>query len=252
MQLDAAAKRSFAERFDAIRRLSPDSLIPDEDRWKASIKDLDVGDFLVFDSKTWVIRQIGKYYEFSDDFKKKKKYHWTELRMFAIETGEVKHIEWEIDDELEIVITSEKLDFSQLKDDEGGEGVAEERRESLVKWMQEVLASKVKEVHVSKRLEGSPAIIVNPDGFMTSSMERIMMASKSESGLEAFGNKNLEINPRHQLLVGLDTIRDSDEAFAKSIVEQIHDNAMIQAGLIVEPREMVERSYRILERAVGK
>ncbi len=121
MQLDAAAKRSFAERFDAIRRLSPDSLIPDEERWKASIMDLGLGDFLVFDDKTWVIRQIGIYYEFSDDFKKKKKYHWTELRMFAIETGEVKHIEWEIDDELEIVITSEKLDFSRLKDDEDEE-----------------------------------------------------------------------------------------------------------------------------------
>jgi hypothetical protein len=119
MQLDAAAQRSFAERFDAIRSLSPETLIPPEDRWKASVKDLALGDFLVFDNKTWIIRQIGIYYEFSDDFKKKKKYHWTELRMFAIETGEVKQIEWEFDDELEIVITSEKLDFPQLKDDEG-------------------------------------------------------------------------------------------------------------------------------------
>jgi hypothetical protein len=135
MQLDAAAKRSFAERFDAIRRLSPDSLIPDEERWKASIKDFGLWDFLVFDDKTWVIRQIGKYYEFSDDFKKKKKYHWTELRMFAIETGEVKHIEWEIDDELEIVITAEKLDFSQLKDDEG-EAIDEDDLDEIAenKW----------------------------------------------------------------------------------------------------------------------
>ncbi len=137
------------------------------------------------------------------------------------------------------------------KDDEGGEGVEKDRLESLVKWMAETLGSKVKEVHVSKRLEGSPAIIVNPDGFMTSSMERVMRASRPESGLEAFGNKNLEINPHHQLIVALDSARDSDEAFAKSIVEQIHDNAMIQAGLMVEPREMVERSYRILERALG-
>lgn len=135
MQLDAATKRSFAERFDAIRRLSPDTIIPDEDRWKASIKDSVPGDFLIFDGKTWIIKQIGKYYEFSDDFKKKKKYNWTELRMFAIETGEVKNIEWEIDDELEIVITSEKLVFSQLKDDEG-ENIDEDDLDEIAdnKW----------------------------------------------------------------------------------------------------------------------
>ncbi|MBU0481045.1 MAG: molecular chaperone HtpG [Proteobacteria bacterium] len=146
----------------------------------------------------------------------------------------------------------EVADESGGKDEAPGESVAGDRLDTLVKWMQEVLGTRIKEVQVSKRLEGSPAIIVNPDGFMTSSMERIMRAAKHDSGLAVFGNKNLEINPRHQLIRGLDSLRDSDEEFARSIVEQIHDNAMIQAGLMVEPRDMVERSYRILERAVGK
>ena len=119
---------------------------------------------------------------------------------------------------------------------------------SLADWMQTVLGDKVKEVKESKRLAGSPAIIVNPDGFLTSSMERVMRASGQN--MPDFGRKNLEINTRHPLIKGLGGLRHKDEPLARSIVEQICDNAMIQAGLVVEPRSMVERTYKILARLV--
>ena len=121
--------------------------------------------------------------------------------------------------------------------------------EGLAAWMKEVLGDKVKEVQESKRLEDSPAIIVNPDGFMTSSMERLMRSS-GQQGMQQFGAKNLEINGRHPLLKGLVELKKNDEPFARSVVEQIYDNATIQAGLMVEPRSMVERSYEILSRVV--
>ena len=138
------------------------------------------------------------------------------------------------------------------KDDAAKEGLSGDRLTGLTEWMQEVLGDKVKEVHVSKRLEGSPAIIVNAGGFMTSSMERVMQASRQDSGFAELSGKNLEINPRHELIVSLDKLREEDREFAGSVVEQIHDNAMIQAGLTVEPQSMVERSYRILARVVQK
>ncbi len=119
---------------------------------------------------------------------------------------------------------------------------------SLTGWIKEILGSKVKEVLESKRLEDSPAIIVNPEGFLTSSMERIIRASGQ--GLQEFGQKNLEINTKHALIKGLAALKEKDEPFAKTVVEQIYDNAMIQAGLMIEPRDMVERTYKILARAV--
>jgi molecular chaperone HtpG len=69
-----------------------------------------------------------------------------------------------------------------------------------------------------------------------------------ESFQEA-GTKNLEINTGHSLIKQLSLLRGTDESFAKNIIEQIFDNALIQAGLMVDPRKMVERSYKILERA---
>jgi molecular chaperone HtpG len=121
--------------------------------------------------------------------------------------------------------------------------------DSLLKWMKELLGDRVKEVKSSDRLVDSPAIIVNPDAFMTSSMERIMQAQGKEHSISA---KNLEINTSHPLIAGLADMRIKDENFAKNVVEQVYDNALIQAGLMVEPRNMVARSYEILERALQK
>lgn len=120
----------------------------------------------------------------------------------------------------------------------------------LAAWMKSVLGDRVKEVKESKRLEGSPAMIVNPDAHVTSSMERIMRAAGRQADLP-ISVKDLEINIRHPLIRGLAALRHKDESFAQTVAEQILDNAMVQAGLLIEPRNMVERTYRILERAVG-
>jgi len=120
--------------------------------------------------------------------------------------------------------------------------------ESLTKWLKDTLGARVKEVIASKRLVDSPAIIVNPDGYMTSTMERVLHAASKEN-IE-LGNKNLEINTHHALIKQLAALRDKDEDFAKSVAEQIFDNALIQAGLIVDAPTMVERSYRILARVL--
>ena len=196
----------------------------------------------------------------------------------AIETG--PYFEVFKRREVEIIYTMEPIDdfvFSHLHEYEGKKLVSADRADlklpektgedkgekeaapavkldepiaqTLTKWMKDVLADKVKEVTISARLVDSPAMIVNPDGFFTSSMERVMRATNQEHKI---GSKNLEINTAHQLIKGLAELRVADEPFARTVVSQIYDNAMIQAGLMIEPRDMVERSYRILERAVAK
>jgi len=149
------------------------------------------------------------------------------------------------------------LDLSAIK---GKEDESEKEQEAALEpevvegftaWIKEALSGRVKEVIVSKRLVDSPAIIVNPDGYMTSTMERVMQAARLEKGepLQEPGSKNLEINTSHPLIKQLSLLRGTDEPFAKSVIAQIFDNALIQAGLMVDPRKMVERSYKILERA---
>ncbi|MFO7761733.1 MAG: molecular chaperone HtpG [Thermodesulfobacteriota bacterium] len=145
--------------------------------------------------------------------------------------------------DLELPDTEEKE-----KEEKAGEKLDEPVADSLTKWIKQVLGDKVKNVIISGRLISSPAMIVNPDGMFTSSMERVMSATREHHPISA---KNLEINTSHDLIKGLADLRAKDEEFAESIVEQIYDNAMIQAGLLVEPRDMVDRTYKILERAIG-
>ncbi len=181
--------------------------------------------------------------------------------------------------EMEIIYTLEPIDdfvFSHLGEFEGKKLVSADRAdlelpdlkedaadqdtdkpeamdtassESLTAWMREVLGEKVKEVLASKRLTDSPAIVVNPDGFMTSSMERVMRAANQDQQFPA-ASKNLEINTSHPLIKNLATMKDKNESFARTAVEQLFDNALIQAGLLVESRTMVERSYAIMEKAL--
>jgi molecular chaperone HtpG len=123
---------------------------------------------------------------------------------------------------------------------------------ALVIWLKEALKDQVADVIVSKRLVDAPAMIVNPDGYMTSSMERVMAASRAEKGLGFGGEskKNLEINPKNPLIKRLAELQKSDADFAADVALQIFDNAMIQAGLTIDPLVMVERNYKILGRAI--
>lgn len=125
-------------------------------------------------------------------------------------------------------------------------------RAVLISWLKETLQDKVADVVESKRLVTAPAMIVNPDGYMTTSMERIMAASRREKGQEPMNNKkNLEINTASPLIKRLAELQKTDAAFAAEVAAQIYDNAMIQAGLVVDPLAMVERNYRILNRVAG-
>ena len=159
------------------------------------------------------------------------------------------------------LVSADRADLSLAKDedvkaDQQGEEQGRLDQDTLGKlteWMKKVLEASLADVVVSKRLVDAPAMIVNADGFMTSSMERVLAASRKEHGLPGFGEskKKMEINPDNPLIKKLARLREEDDDFAAEVARQIYDNAMIQAGLVVDPLAMVERNYRILQRVVG-
>jgi len=122
--------------------------------------------------------------------------------------------------------------------------------ESLTAWMKDTLGNRVAEVRESKRIMDRPAIIVNPDAGVTTSMRRVMKAvGKDFVGAES---NVLEINPHHPINIMLKKLRDgkTDKGLLQSYVEQIYDNALTEAGLMDNPRIMVERIYNIMESAL--
>lgn len=189
----------------------------------------------------------------------------------AIESG--PYLEAFRDLDLELIYTSEPVDdyiLNQLGEFEGKKLVSADQEDlklpgakqeppaegalpeaeiqDLTEWMKGVLGDKVTEVRPSKRLVDSPAMVLSPDG-VTGSMQRMMQLMHKD--VSNIGSKILEINPAHPIVSGLNNWRQKDEEFARTVLEQVFDNALVSAGLIVEPRYMVDRIYKIMERTLS-
>ena len=122
----------------------------------------------------------------------------------------------------------------------------------LAEWIKQTLGDKVGEVRVSKRLVDSPAVVVDPDKFMTASMRRMMKAMNQDATLPTAVTQDLEINPAHPLVTRLEAIRQKDSGLAGSVAEQILDNARVAAGLLEDPWAMLTRLNQLLERVLAK
>ncbi len=142
-----------------------------------------------------------------------------------------------------------ELDVSETKKDGA---LSEDAAKSLAQWLKETLGDKVGEVRVSKRLVESPAVVVDADKFMTSSMRRIMKSLKKEGEEAAPAKHDLELNPAHPIVTRLDAMRQKDAALAASVAEQVLDNARVAAGLLEDPRAMLTRLNQLLEKVLTK
>ncbi|HEY9510620.1 MAG TPA: molecular chaperone HtpG [Verrucomicrobiae bacterium] len=129
--------------------------------------------------------------------------------------------------------------------------LSEDAAKSLAQWLKETLGEKIGEVRVSERLVESPAVVVDADKFMTSSMRRMMKAMKKEGEEMPAAKYDLEINPAHPILSRLDAMRQKDAPLAGSVAEQILDNARVAAGLLEDPRTMLNRLNQLLEKVLA-
>jgi len=129
-------------------------------------------------------------------------------------------------------------------------GLSDSEAENLSKWLKETLGEKVGEVKPSKRLVDSPAVIIDAEN-LTASMRRIMRGMKKDVQLPV-AKQNLEINPRHNIIVRLDKMRGSDAILATKVAEQVLDNARVAAGLLEDPRVMLGRLNDLLEQVLEK
>ncbi len=146
---------------------------------------------------------------------------------------------------------AEKADLNLGDAAKKDSALPEDAAKSLAQWLKQALGDKVGEVRVSQRLVESPAVVVDPDKFMTSSMRRILKAVKKEGEEAAPIKYDLEINPAHPILARLDAMRQKDASLASSVAEQILDNARVAAGLLEDPRPMLNRLNQLLEKILS-
>lgn len=143
-------------------------------------------------------------------------------------------------------VNADDIDIGES--DAEGEALPEAESTALCDWMKERLSTaNVDSVRAGKRLVGSPALVLTPEGEMTPQMRQMMKAMGKDGGMP--GPKVIfEINPRHQLVRGLSKLHKSDPDTAGLITEQILDNALLSAGLLDEPQRIIQRTQKLMEK----
>ena len=145
---------------------------------------------------------------------------------------------------------AEKADLDIVAPPAAEGALGETEAGALAAWFKKKLGDRVGAVRTSKRLVTSPAVVVDADRMITAGMRRVLKAMQKDKGAVPDATLDLEINPRHAVIVRLDAMRRTDEDLAAMVADQVLDNARVAAGLLDDPRIMLGRLNALLERVL--
>ncbi|XP_041459560.1 heat shock protein 75 kDa, mitochondrial-like [Lytechinus variegatus] len=150
---------------------------------------------------------------------------------------------------------------SEMAGDESSEETSQENVEgslttvevdSLVQFLKGSLGAKVNDVKVTQRLGQYPAMITVAEMGAARHFLRTAMKNRTEAEKMQLLQPTLELNGSHPIIKKLFTLKTSDPDLAKMLAEQIYDNGMIAAGLVEDPRPMLNRFYAFMEKSLEK
>ncbi|MDR3628195.1 MAG: molecular chaperone HtpG [Ignavibacteriaceae bacterium] len=120
--------------------------------------------------------------------------------------------------------------------------------DSLLSRIKDILGDRVVEVKESKRLSGSPAILVNPDDSMSSTMQKILRMTNKDMGAQ---KKVFEINRDHKLVRNLLKVfkSNSQDEYITNVVEELFESALLLDGSLDDPHKLVTRLNKLLEQS---
>ena len=124
----------------------------------------------------------------------------------------------------------------------------EEDAKSLIERFKAALGDRVSEVRTTERLSDSPARLVDPEGALDQSMQRVYQMMDKQFELP---KKVLELNPRHPIMAGLAHLSEGDPRFGL-IAEQVFEDALLIEGLHPDPVSMVSRIQDLITEILGK
>ena len=148
----------------------------------------------------------------------------------------------------------EKLDkFETLEKEDKAEALSEDQQSVLDKLLtriKDILGEQVTEVKASQRLTDSPVCLANPDGNVTSSMDKIMRVVSKDTSIP---KKVLEINPDHALVRNMLTIfeKDANDPFIDQAANQLFESALLLEGYLTDPHALVGRVQDLLTKSSG-
>ena len=182
--------------------------------------------------------EVFYLYDPLDEFVMSSIRKYKEYEFKSVDSVELKNLDKYKDNE-------EKKDKPEELNSEDGKHF-----DSLLSRIKDILGDRVVEVKESKRLSGSPAILVNPDDSMSSTMQKIMRMTNKEMGVQ---KKIFEINRDHKLIRNLIKVfkADSKDEYISNVIEELFESALLLDGTLTDPHKLVNRLNHMLEQSSG-
>ncbi|XP_068627581.1 heat shock protein 75 kDa, mitochondrial [Battus philenor] len=136
------------------------------------------------------------------------------------------------------VIGSDDLQQSQIND--------------LISFLKSNLDGKVFEVRTTQKLDTHPCVIIIPEMAAARHFIRTQAQNLSEENRFALLRPQLEINAKHPIIRKLHKLISTDKELANMVSQQLFSNAMVTAGLVMDPRNLVNHINDLLVKALEK
>jgi len=138
------------------------------------------------------------------------------------------------------------------KVDTSGEGLRQSEAMELLDYMKIILGYRVGETKITNKLTSHPVILSVAEAGAARHFVQTSLAGMPQQEQFKILNPELHINPKHPIIQKIYTLRETDDDLARLVVFQLFDNAMIDAGLLSDPRSVVSRINELLEKTLER
>ena len=150
-----------------------------------------------------------------------------------------------------------KADSTEAEDtDKDSEDKADDTKtrpgfDRVIELFKESLADKVEDIRQSERLTESTCCLVNAQGSMSTTMQKVLQINTPDFEL---GKMILEVNPDAPLVARLCEIAANEDnaEFIRNCGRQFHANAMVLAGLAPDGNELADRTQDFMLSLAGE
>ncbi|HEX2984203.1 MAG TPA: molecular chaperone HtpG [Ignavibacteriales bacterium] len=132
--------------------------------------------------------------------------------------------------------------FEKLTEDE------ESIFSKLLERIKDVLGDRIIDVKISQRLSDSPSCLINPDGGITSQMQKILHIVNKDTSIP---KKIFEVNKEHPIFRNLIKIynRDNKDPYINLVIEHLYESSLLAEGYLTDPHKMIDRTKTLLEKS---
>jgi molecular chaperone HtpG len=191
------------------------------------------------------------YYASGESYERIEKLPQTE--MVADKGYEILYFTEDIDEfAIKMLMSYKEKEFKSvssgdlgIEEDNGKTTEAEEKEyKKLFDSMKEILAGKVSDVRISKRLKSHP-VCLSADGEVTIEMEKVLSSMPENQNVKA--NKVLEINPNHEVFQSLKQAMEKDKEKLSLYTNLLYNQALLIEGLpIGDPVEFTNDICKVM------